>query len=148
MPAAMGMGMGTPAQCDAALGITPTQSLQFGIIAAPLAGTVIVDTAGTRTFGGGVVLVSGGTVSAASFTMTTLPTNCANRRLVTVVVTSPASLAGAGPAMTLDTFVTVPVANDRFTEPMTLLVGGTLHVNALQPAGTYNGNIFVTVTFQ
>ncbi|WP_455219626.1 DUF4402 domain-containing protein, partial [Kaarinaea lacus] len=81
-PVGMGMGRGTPAQCDAALVISAVQNLQFGTIAAPTAGTVTVDTTGVRTATGGIILLSSGAVSAASFSLSTAPVNCQNRRLV------------------------------------------------------------------
>ena len=138
----------TPTNCDANLVITNTQSLSFGSIAAPLAGTVIVDPAGIRSSTGGVVLITGGTVSAANFTLTTLPYNCTGRPLVVVAVNSPTTLTGPGPAMTLDTFVTNPISGDAFDPAIPLSVGGTLHVGALQPAGSYSGTILLTITFQ
>ena len=137
-----------PANCDANLVITQTQPLQFGLMSAPIAGTAVVDTAGLRTSTGGVTLVTGGTVSAASFSMNTGPYNCAGRALATVTVTSPALLTGSGPDMTLDTFVTSLVAGDAFDPTIPLIVGGTLHVGTLQTTGNYTGNILITVTFQ
>jgi len=147
-PAGMGMGRGTPAQCDAALVISAVQNLQFGKISAPTAGTVTIDTTGLRTATGGIILLSSGTVSAASFTLSTAPTNCRNRRLRTVSVATPAILTDGTNNITLDTFTTNPVANDRFDPAVPLLVGGTIHVGTLQTPGTYTGNILVTVTFQ
>ena len=149
-PAGMGMGMGrgTPAECDAALVISAVQNLQFGTISAPSAGTVTVDTTGVRTATGGIILLSSGTVSPASFSMSTAPVNCNGRRLIVVTVASPAILTDGTNNITLDTFTTSPIANDRFDPAVPLLVGGTIHVNTLQPPGTYTGNILVTVTFQ
>jgi len=137
-----------PANCDANLVLTQTQGLQFGMLAAPLAGTVTVDTTGLRTSTGGVALITGGTVSPASFSMNTGPFNCTGRALVTVSVTSPALLTGPGSDMTLDTFVTTPVAGGAFDPTIPLLVGGTLHVGAMQIPGAYSGSILITVTFQ
>ena len=156
-PAGMGGGMGpvcppacppNPANCDTNLIITPTQSLQFGTMAAPVAGTVTVDTLGVRTSTGGVVLISGGTVTPASFSMSTTPYNCSGRNLVIVTVASPATLNGPGTPMTVDSFVTTPIAGDAFDPLTPLTVGGTLHVGTLQTPGTYAGMINVTVTFQ
>jgi hypothetical protein len=138
----------SPTNCDASLVITATQALQFGQISAPTAGTVTVDTTGVRTSTGGVILINGGTVSPATFSMTTAPYNCAGRNLVIVTVASPAALTGPGPAMTLDTFITTPIAGDAFDPAIPLTVGGTLHVGGLQTPGAYNGTIQVTVTFQ
>lgn len=158
-PGGMGMGGGpvcppacppNPANCDANLVITPTQPLRFGLVAAPAAGTVTVDTTGARSSTGGVILVVGGAVNPATFSMSTTPYNCSGRALVIVDVASPAVLthAGSGSTMTVDTFTTTPIAGDAFDSTVPLTVGGTLNVGTLQTQGTYNGNIFITVTFQ
>lgn len=139
-----------PANCDANLVITPTQALQFGSISAPGAGAVIIDPTSIRTATGGVVLLSGGTVSAASFSMSTTPYNCTGRNFVILTVASPVTLTHAtlGTTMTLDTFLTNLVAGDAFDPAVPLTVGGTLHVGTLQTPGTYTGTINITVTFQ
>jgi hypothetical protein len=139
-----------PTNCDANLVITPTQPLRFGLVAAPAAGTVTVDTTGARTSTGGVILVVGGSVNPATFSMSTTPYNCSGRALVIVDVATPAVLthAGSGSTMTVDTFTTTPIAGDAFDSTIPLTVGGTLNVGTLQTQGTYNGNIFITVTFQ
>ena len=139
----------TPANCDANLVITATQDLEFGSMTAPVAGTVVVDTAGIRTATGGVVLVGGG-VTAASFSMSTGAYACTGRALVTVTAGPTATLTHASlPAtMTVDTFTTSPVAGDAFDSAAPLLVGATLNVSTLQGPGSYTGTFLVTVTFQ
>ncbi|WP_455221879.1 DUF4402 domain-containing protein [Kaarinaea lacus] len=138
-----------PANCDANLVISSMQSLSFGTMAAPAAGTVTVDINSIRSATGGVVLIPGGTVSAATFNMTTTPYNCTGRAVVIVNVASPATLAnGSGTTMSITNFVTSLVAGDAFDPAVPLAVGGTLNVGALQASGTYTGSIFVTVTFQ
>ena len=137
-----------PANCDANLVITATQDLQFGSMTAPLAGTVIVDTAGVGIATGGVVLIGGGT-AAASFTMSTGAYTCTNRALVTVTAGPNATLTHTTlPAntMAVDTFTTSLVPGDLFASPLT--VGATLHVGTLQTSGSYSGTFLVTVTFQ
>jgi len=158
-PGGMGGGMGpvcppscppNPANCDANLVLTPTQALRFGLVAAPAAGTVTVDTTGVRSSTGGVILIVGGTVTPAAFSITTTPYDCTGRPLVIVTVASPAVLthAGSGATMNVDNFTTNPIAGDAFDPTIPLTVGGTLNVGNLQTQGTYNGNILVTVTFQ
>jgi len=160
-PGGGGMGMGggptcpptcpaTPANCDANLILTQTQDLQFGMLVAPTAGTgtVTVDTAGLRTAGGGVVLITGGAVSAAAITMSTSPYNCTGRALALVSVATPTVLSGPGPNMSLDTFVTTPITGNAFDPTIPLYIGGTLHVSAMQTPGAYSGFMSVTVTFQ
>ena len=156
--AAPGMGMGpvcppacppNPANCDANLVITPMQSLAFGSMAAPTAGTVTVDINSIRSATGGVLLISGGTVSAATFNMTTTPYNCAGRPLVIVSVASPTTITnGSGATMSINNFVTSLVVGDVFDPAVPLAVGGTLNVGTLQSPGTYSGNILLTITFQ
>jgi hypothetical protein len=133
--------------CDANLVITATQDLQFGSMAAPLAGTVIVNTAGARIATGGVVLIGAGG-AAASFSMSTGAYTCTNKPLVIVTAGPSATLTHATlPAtMTVDTFTTSLVPGDNFTSPLT--VGATLNVGTLQASGSYSGTFQVTVTFQ
>ena len=158
-PGGQGMGMGpvcppacppNPANCDANLVLTPTQPLRFGLVAAPAAGTVTVDTTGARSSTGGVILIVGGTVNPATFSMTTTPYNCTGQPLVIVTVASPAVLthAGSGATMNVDNFTTNPIAGDAFDPTIPLTVGGTLNVGNLQTQGTYSGNILITITFQ
>lgn len=149
-----GMGMGggqatsTPAECDAALVITPTQALAFGNISAPAAGTVTIDTGGVRTSAGGVVLIAGGTESAASFTTTTAPASCRNLTLITVDVASPATLNYNGFSMSINNFTVRPAAGSNYNPNRVFNVGGTLNVNANQQPGTYSGTIQILITFQ
>jgi hypothetical protein len=139
----------SPANCDANLVITATQDLQFGSMTAPLAGTVIVSTASARTSTGGVLLLGAG-ASAASFSMSTGAFACTGRSLVTVTAGPTATLTHASlPAtMTVDTFLTSPVAGDAFDPAIPLFVGATLNVGTLQSPGSYSGSFLVTVTFQ
>ena len=138
-----------PANCDANLVITAVQNLQFGSLAAPLAGTVIVDTAGVRVATGGVVVIGAG-ATAASFSMSTAPYTCTGRNLVIVTAGPTATLTHASlPAtMTVDTFITNPVPGGVFDSAVPLLVGATLNVGTLQTSGSYSGTFLVTVTFQ
>lgn len=159
-PGGMGGGMGpvcppacppSPTNCDASLVISPTQSLQFGSMVGTTAGTVTVDTTGARTSTGGIVLVTGATVSAASFNMSTVPYNCNGRALPVITAGPTATLTHStlpGVTITMDTFVTNPVAGGAFDDTVPLTVGATLNINAGQAAGTYQGTYDVTVTFQ
>ncbi len=157
-PAPGGMGIGpvcppacppNPANCDANLVITATQDLQFGSMTAPVAGTVIVDTAGISTPTGGVLLTGAG-AAAASFSMSTGPFKCTGRALVTVTAGPTATMTHASlPAtMTVDTFTTNPAPGGAFDPAVPLTVGATLNVGTLQAPGSYSGTFLVTVTFQ
>lgn len=157
-PGGQGMGGGpvcppacppNPANCDANLVITEIQALQFGSISAPIAGTVVVDTAGARTSTGGVVLVgTGGT--AGTFSMSTAPYACTGRALVVVTAGPTATLNHASlPAtMTANTFTTSLAPGDAFDPTIPLTVGATLNVGTAQSPGAYSGTYLITVTFQ
>ena len=161
-PGGMGGGMGpvcppacppNPINCDANLVITPspTLTLQFGSFTAGTGGTVVIDTASGRIATGGVVLLTGGTAGAASFTMSTVPYNCNGRALPIVTAGPTATLThttSPGVTMTVDTFVTNPAAGGAFDDTVPLTVGATLNVNASQQAGSYQGTYDLTVTFQ
>ena len=138
------------ANCDANLVITAIQDLQFGSMTAPVAGAVIVDTAGVRTATGGVVLIGTGAVSAASFSMATGLYNCTGRALVVVTAGPTATLTHASLAatMTVNSFTTNPAAGGAFDPAVPLTVGATLNVGALQAPGSYSGSYLLTVTFQ
>ena len=157
-PAGMGGGGGpvcppacppSAANCDANLVITAIQDLQFGSMAAPLAGTVIVDTAGARIATGGVILIGAGG-AAASFSMSTGPYACTGRNLVVVTAGTTATLTHASlPAtMTVNTFTTNPAPGGVFDSAVPLTVGATLIVGTLQTPGSYSGTFLVTVSFQ
>jgi len=157
-PAAMGMGTGpvcppacppNAANCDANLAIVATQNLQFGSIAAPLAGTVIVDTTGIRIATGGVVLIGGG-ATAANYSMSTGPYNCTGRVLNTITVgpTSTLTHASLPATMIVNAFTTNPAQGGAFDAAVPLQVGATLNVGTLQASGSYSGTILLTVTFQ
>ena len=159
LAAPAGMGGGGPvcppacppnaANCDVSLVITATQDLQFGSMTAPVAGTIIVDTAGTRIATGGVVLIGAGG-AAASFSMSTGAYACSGRNLVVVSAGPTATLTHASlPAtMTVNTFTTNPVPGGVFDSAVPLTVGATLNVGTLQTPGSYSGSFLVTVTFQ
>jgi len=139
-----------PANCDANLIITPTQTLQFGSMAGTTGGTVTVDTAGARS-SIGVILLTGGTIAAASFNMSTAPYNCNGRALPVITVGPTATLNNTttpGMTMTVDTFVTNPAVGGAFSDTTPLTVGATLHVNANQDPGSYQGTYDLMVTFQ
>lgn len=140
---------GNPATCDANLLLTETQALQFGSMAAPLAGTVIIDAAGVRTATGGVILLGAGG-AAGTFTMSTGLYRCTGVALATITAGPNATLTHASlPAtMAVNNFTMNIVAGDAFDPAIPLTVGATLNVGVLQEPGTYTGTYTVTVTFQ
>ncbi|MHC4984433.1 MAG: DUF4402 domain-containing protein [Planctomycetota bacterium] len=108
------------AEVVAPIGISNTTGMNFGRVSPTgVAGTVVLDTAGSRT-ATNVDLLSGGTVAAAAF-----------------AVTGGATLThDAGGAPALD-----GTGNDSFN------VGATLNVGAAQAAGSYTGTFSVTADY-
>jgi hypothetical protein len=128
--------------------LTRTANLDFGnVVTSPVAGTVTLDPAGVRTAGGGAAVLAAqpGSVSVATFTV-------GGTVGWTYAITLPASVtiddAGAGVAMTVDTFTSTPDATSIIpaggTE--TLSVGATLNVGVSQVAGLYTSATPFTVT--
>ncbi len=132
------------AEVIAPIGISNTTGLNFGRIAPTgVAGTVVLDTADTRTQTN-VDLVSGGTVTSAVFAVT-------GEASEAYAITLPASatiISGAN-NMTVDTFTHDAggspaldgTGNDGFN------VGATLNVGAAQAVGSYTGTFAVTVNY-
>lgn len=133
------------------IAITAPTDLHFGSVTSALAGTAVVDTAGSRTQTGGVTLVVGAgletnavinlsagtgvniimSMAATSYTVTNGTTNM-------VVDTFNVRTAAAGPT---DTFTIT-------ASPATIPIGGTLNVGPTQAAGTYTGTFTVNATYQ
>jgi spore coat protein U-like protein len=120
-------------------------NLQFGnVVASTAAGTIVVAADATRTWTGGATGISGLPVSAAAFTVG----GGANR---TFTITLPASttISAGTNNMTVDTFTSSLGASSTLdgSGAAALTVGGTLNVNASQPAGEYTGTFSVTVAY-
>ena len=131
------------------ISIVKTVNMNYGNVAvsATIAGTAILDPAGTRTTGGagGVTLpATTGTVSAASFTVS-------GQASYTYAITLPTSCTisdGASHNMTVDNFTSSPSATGTLSASgtETLNVGATLNVAAAQAAGLYTNATGVPVT--
>jgi len=126
------------AACNAALQAALVTNLDFGDYEGAVAGTITVDTAGTRTAAGPTL--AGGTVSAAAYDVWTTLAGCDKWN---VTVTLPASVSLTGPVtMTADTFTKNPVNKFKLTAPgvtTRVTVGATLNSAAGQSAGSYLG---------
>ena len=133
------------------IAIAKTVDMDFGYLAVNASpGTVALsaDAAPTRTPSGGVTLMTGGTVSAATFTVTGLAD-------ATYSITLPADgvvvLTGPGTDMAADLFVSNPTvaAGGVLTGGTeTLYVGATLSVAGSQAFGVYSSPAFtVTVNY-
>jgi methionine-rich copper-binding protein CopC len=130
----------------APISIVKDIDLNFGNVAVSgTAGTVVLSTAGARTFTGGITLpTQDGSVTAAKFTV-------GGESDYTYAITLPASIELAGVTaankMTLDSFVSLPLTTGQLASgTQTLLVGGTLNVLGGQPADTYSNDTDLKVT--
>ena len=120
------------------ISIVKAADLDFGLLAVSptTAGTATITTAGVVTGALGVTKpVVNGSPTAASFTVNGDTNHTFSVNIVTASITL--TRAGGG-TMTLDTFVTDPVAVGTLVAgTATVNVGGTLHVAAGATAGLY-----------
>lgn len=119
------------------LTINKTVDMNFGKVAVTAAaGTVVLSPTGATSVTGGCT-TQGGTVAAATFTVT-------GQAAQTYAVTLPASctLSDGTNNMTVNTFT----SDHTGALPETLHVGATLNVLGSQPAGVYNSTADFTVT--
>lgn len=130
----------------AVIGISATQSLQFGRFAAATGGTVAVSPDGTRTAGGGAIL-AGGSYAQAAFTVTGI--SAANYS-ISLPTNGAVALTGPGTNMAINNFVSSPSTSGTLDAlgKQTLNVGATLTVNANQTNGNYSGSFDVIVNYQ
>jgi hypothetical protein len=131
------------------ISIAKNTDMSFGNIAvqASTGGTVVLAPAGTRTSTSGVTLpAAGGTVAAASFTVTGSGSS-------TYAITLPTSVtlthSGGAQTMTAGSFTSNPSATGTLSSgTQDIAVGATLTVAAGQLAGVYtSGNFNVTVNY-
>jgi hypothetical protein len=128
--------------------IVRVNNMNFGnVVTSAATGTVVLTPASTRSTTGGASILAAqpGTVTAASFTV-------GGTAGFTYTISLPASVliddAGAGVAMTVNTFTSTPTPTGTIgaggTE--TLSVGATLNVGANQVGGVYTSAAPFTVT--
>jgi hypothetical protein len=128
--------------------LTPTVNLSFGRFVAATGGTILLTPAGARSKTGGVVLLSGGTVSAASFSLTETGTG---KSLAWTTITLPSTVTlnrTGGGTMTLSNFTSNPPNTFAGLTQTVLTVGATLAVSPNQAPGAYTGTVQVTVNYQ
>jgi hypothetical protein len=135
------------------IAISNTVDMNFGNLASSgTAGTCLLATDNSRSATGGVTLMAGGTITAASFTVTGIIG-------ATYTITLPAgatTVSDGTNTMTIDTWASSPSGTGTLTGgTSTLLVGATLNVGVNQPGGIYNtsnaggsGEFTVTVNYQ
>lgn len=126
------------AACNAALQAALVSDLGFGDFEGAIGGTVIVDTADTRTTTGPVLL--GGTVASASFDVWNNLSGCERRN---ITVTVPAAVTLTGPtSMTANVFTMNPTNKFKLSAPgipTRVTVGATLNSSTGQATGAYAG---------
>jgi len=124
------------AACNAALQAALVTNLNFGDYEGAVAGTITVDTTGTRTTTG--PLLAGGTVSAAVYDVWTTLAGCEKRN---IAVTVPGTATLTGPAsMTANNFTKNPARKFKLTAPAVptrVTVGASLNSIAGQTGGPY-----------
>lgn len=120
------------------------QDMSFGKINAVSGGTVSIGTNGSRTKTGNLVLVNGGSVSEAKFSVSGDPS-------ATYSITLPAAaatLSNGSSSLPLSDFVSDPTSAGALSGGSgTIHVGGTLTVGSGQAGGTYTGTFAVTVEY-
>lgn len=136
----------TAASAGWAQTIVAGQALTFGSFAAGSGGTVTVSAAGTRSSGGGVVLVSSGPGAAAQFTVSG---NANATYAITLQGNGEVSLTSGANSMAVNNFASSPGPTGQIGAggSQTLMIGATLSVGNNQPPGNYSGTFNVTVTY-
>jgi hypothetical protein len=126
------------------IGISKTVDLAFGNVAVnAIAGTVSLTPAGVRAATGGASLITTGTVTAASFSVTGSGTYGFSITLPAAAIT----LTSGANTVTVGTFTSTPSGSSALVAgAQTVLVGATLTLPASAPAGSYTNAAGLTVT--
>ena len=123
------------------IGISKVADLSFGDVYpdGTLAGTVTVDFAGARAFGGGA---SAGITAGAAGEFTV-----SGEAGTTYVLTIPATVALTGTGTDMNLTLSNNSLGDLTSGTETFQVGGTLDVGVAQTAGAYSATFDVTVNY-
>ncbi|MCK5395777.1 MAG: DUF4402 domain-containing protein [Gammaproteobacteria bacterium] len=128
------------------INIVAQNGVVFGDIStSSIAGTVSIDTSGSRTATGGVTINTSTTGSPANFEVSGVPNGLYDITLpLSVVITS-----AAGDSMTVDNFNSSPNSNGQLDAGGTenLSVAARLNVGSFQPFGAYSGLMTTTVEY-
>lgn len=129
----------------AAITITKIADMNFGNIVPGAAGTVVIAPEGTRSVGSGTPVLSGGTVSAAVFTVSGTGSSTYSISLPPNGYT----ITNGTQTMILNAFTSTPGGTGQLTGGnQTLSVGATLSVGLISsnPPGVYTGTEPFTIT--
>jgi Mat/Ecp fimbriae major subunit len=128
----------------AAVTLTQNAGLDFGVVAtSATSGTVIMPTTtDTRSCSAGVTCAAG-TARRGQFTVS----NATSGYLVNIVVPPSTTLNFSGNTMNLVLLPSMTAFTSTGADQV-FYVGGTLSVNANQPAGTYTGTYSVSADYQ
>lgn len=130
--------------------VTTTRHLGFGRFIASSGGTITINAlTSARSKTGGVVLIAGGSISSATFSLTlTGGGKALTWRTISLPPNNTVTLSGATSSMPLNNFTSDPVNTFVGSTKRTLSVGATLTVAPNQAAGDYAGSFDVTVDYQ
>lgn len=151
----------TEAVVVAGVDVVGVNELDFGSFVPDAGGdTITIDTAGTRSVGGTSFLVTSDPGQVGTFTID------ADQDTAFNLLATPSTLTGPGTAMTISA-VSVSGGDGTTTTsaditgsavsgfsttatgtPETFSIGGSLVVGASQAAGTYNGTLTLTATYE
>jgi hypothetical protein len=127
--------------------VTNNTSLAFGKFVPATGGTITITPAGARSKTGTIVLVSGGTVSAATYTLTEGGAG-KSLRWTTILLPTTVTLTSGASTMTVSTFTSDPATTVLGTGRTDVKVGARLTVAANQAPGNYTGSFSVTVNYE
>lgn len=140
----------TPADCEDALDVTPTE-MDFGSYVDGT-GTIIMDIAtGNLTHSAGLMPVpTSATVGIrAAFSLVTTRAQCKNKEVIfTMPPGNSFDMTNGGSTVTIDNLVNdLPTATFTVGNGYTIMMAGTLNATAGDAKGTYNGGFNVTFTY-
>ena len=130
----------------APIAVSPVQALAFGKFAAGSGGTVTIGANGTRSGGGGVVLLPSAGGSAAQFGVSGEPNTS---YAITLPANGTVQLASGSNSMAVNSFSSSPNAVGQLSlgGSQTLSIGATLNVAGNQPPGNYSGSFNVSIDY-
>jgi len=135
--------------CKNALTAIKIQDINFGEFLGGIGGTITIATNGSRTSGGGVVLMGGSTTAAIFEVYSSLP-GCEVYPVTIKTPNNSTLTEPIGNTMLANNFVTLPASGFTIIPgiPTLVQVGADLTVNATQAGGTYVTLAPYTLTFR